>query len=262
MVRMLRAFVNYLYKRKYITESFSQELIKPKVHKKPFDYIAPVIVEKIIDAGTLVGDHDNARNIKIKVEMRIGLKFMLRTGLRISELINMNGNDLFLYDDPPTFYVNSKGGTRDLLPLPIDMITELIRRIQHKRVFSITEKTCNLVLSRGTKRLGINARLANHSLRHIFATNLVKNGVPLQIISRLMRHSSIEITDKTYTHLNVVDLSLAINSSQTVVREGLTVSQTFDNIEAAISQTGIVKDKRFRMEVNRNLNEIVIRIKN
>ena len=45
-----------------------------------------------------------------------------------------------------------------------------------------------------------------HSCRHLFATTLVKAGVPLAKISKILGHSSIEITIRVYTHLFPVDL--------------------------------------------------------
>lgn len=260
LVRVMRAFVNFLYKHKYIEENFAQELAKPKVPRKEFDYVDPETVEKIIIAGTEPSPYDNDRNRKIKVEMRACLRFILRTGLRINEAITLKGSDLNLFDNPPTFWVISKGGNREILPLPKDMIDELKTRLDKERVFEVTEKTCNEVLQRGAKALGLPVKLTNHSLRHIFASNLVKNRVPIQMVSRLLRHSSVEITDKTYTHLDVNDLSLILNSNQTVVEKGLTPEQVFMNIEQAIKSTGIDRDNRFTISFKKGDNLLGFRI--
>jgi len=254
LVRVMRAFVNFLYKHKYIEENFAMDLAKPKVPRKEFDYVDPEIVEKIIIAGTERSKFDNERNWLIKVEMRACLRFILRTGLRINEAITLKGSDLNLYDNPPTFWVHSKGGNRELLPLPKDMLPELEVRLNKERVFEVTEKTCNEVLQRGAKALGLPVKLTNHSLRHIFASNLVKHGVPIQMVSRLMRHSSVEITDKTYTHLNVSDLSMVLNNQEIVVN-GLTAEQIFNNIEQAVKNSGIEKDNRFRLSIEKT-NEL------
>lgn len=250
IIKNLRAFVNFLYKYKYIEENFSQELIKPKIPRREFDYVDPETVEKIIIAGTEVGIGDRPRSKKIKVETRAALRFLLRTGLRITELLTLKGSDLNLYDNPPTFWVLSKGGNREILPLPKDMLEELKDRQKNKRVFEVTKETCNDVLQRGAKALGLPVRLTNHSLRHIFASNLVKNKVPVQMVSRLMRHSSVEITDKTYTHLDVNDLSLILNSNQTIVSNGLTPKQVFENIAQAVKNTGVDRYERFTLKVD------------
>ena len=262
LVRVLRAFVNFLYNYKYIKENFSKELIKPKVPNKEFEYVEPKKVEEIIIAGTEYSVHDNERNRKIKDEMRAALRFILRTGLRINELISLKGSDLNLDDNPATFWVISKGGNRDVLPLPKDMLDELKIRSNNDRLFEVTATTCNLVLQRGAKKLGIKIKITNHTLRHIFATYLDKNKVTPQFTQRLMRHSSIEITNRYYTHLDLQDLSLAVNSAQGVVVNGLTPVQMFDNVEIAVSQTGIKNDNRFNCMIERtqDAKEMVIRI--
>ncbi|MGA2911464.1 MAG: tyrosine-type recombinase/integrase [Candidatus Levyibacteriota bacterium] len=260
LVRVLRAFVNFLNNNDYTKDNFAHQIVKPKIPKREFDYIDPEIVEKIILAGTEYGVMDNSRNRAIKDEMRAGLRFILRTGLRINELITLKGSDLNIYDNPPTFWVLSKGGNRELLPLPKDMLEELKKRLNYDRLFSVTRETCNFVLKRGARKLGITTKLTNHSLRHIFASNLVKNGVPIQMVSRLMRHSSVDITDKTYTHLNVNDLALVLNSKQKIIVGGLTVDEVFDNVESAILQTGIKEDKRFALDIKVENNMLQIKV--
>ena len=263
VIKNLRAFVNFLYKRGYLNENFSSELTKPKVPKREFNYVDPEVVEKIIFAGTKYSEFDNARNRAIKDDMRAGLRFILRTGLRINELVTLKSSDLNLYDDPPTFWVSSKGGNRDLLPLPKDMVDELKTRQQNSLVFKVTSKTCNDVLKRGAEALELPVALTNHSLRHIFASNLVKNKVPIQMVSRLLRHSSVDITDKTYTHLNVSDLSLILNSSQSIIINGLTHEQIFTNVEQVVRDTGIEIDNRFNLKIikDNNLLQITLQAK-
>lgn len=51
-----------------------------------------------------------------------------------------------------------------------------------------------------------------HDLRHTCATNLLKAGVPLAHVSRILRHSGIRITADTYGHLEVEDLRAALGS--------------------------------------------------
>src|SRR5258706_5800996 len=51
IIKYLRAFVNFLHKYEYIEKNFAQELMKPKVPRKDFDYVNPEAVEKIIIVG-------------------------------------------------------------------------------------------------------------------------------------------------------------------------------------------------------------------
>jgi site-specific recombinase XerD len=122
VIKNLRAFINFLFERGYIQENFSKKLIKPKVIREPLRLPSEVDAEKCILIGTKPGKYDNARNIKIKAETRLCLQFVLRTGLRILEALNLRGSDLSPFDDQPSFQVRSKGGKILLPPLPQDMI--------------------------------------------------------------------------------------------------------------------------------------------
>jgi integrase len=51
-----------------------------------------------------------------------------------------------------------------------------------------------------------------HDLRHSCATNLLKAGVPLQHVQRILRHSSIRVTVDIYGHLGVEDLRAAVEA--------------------------------------------------
>lgn len=260
--RMFRALTNFLFKRGYITENFASDIVKPKVPKKDYPDISQEVVDKIIEAGVEVGSGDRKRSKFYKEEARLALHFILRTGLRISETLQLKGSDFSLYGDPPSFKVHSKGGDIDTMPLPRDVIDTLSKRLENPKVFATSEKLCNLILDRGVKKLGLtlNSKLTCHSLRHIFATTQVRNKVTPQYLASLMRHSSIEITNKYYTHLNLVDLSLVINS-QPIVREGLKENEIFDMVTAAIKSTGVDNDKRYILTMKKKENAFQVTVK-
>lgn len=258
-IKNIKALAAFLYKRKYMKINIAPDIASPKQHKDPLRLVSPDIAEKIIIAGTDIGKGDRSRSIRIKKETQLALRFILRTGLRISEIQKLRGEDLNLNDDPPTFFVHSKGGDMELMPFPRDMVEELKDRRDRERVFEITQETCNDVLQRGAKILGITQRMTNHTLRHIFATSSLKNGIPLPVVSRLLRHDNIGITDEVYTHYDISDLSFALNN-QPIIRQGLTADEMFDTVERAIKQTGIVKDKRFKSELSREKDTLVIKL--
>ncbi|WP_298342647.1 site-specific integrase [Ferrimicrobium sp.] len=52
-----------------------------------------------------------------------------------------------------------------------------------------------------------------HELRHLAASLLLSQGVPMPVISRVLGHSSTAVTDTIYAHLAVEDLRVAIDSS-------------------------------------------------
>ena len=65
-------------------------------------------------------------------------------------------------------------------------------------------------LERFYKRNGIPNKKF-HAYRATFCTNLCKNGVPIQVASKILGHSSIEVTAKYYTSININEMSEAIS---------------------------------------------------
>lgn len=68
------------------------------------------------------------------------------------------------------------------------------------------------MLNNMLKQLGI-AHIGIHSLRHTFATNLIHHDVDVKVVSKLLGHSSVNITYNTYVHTNMDD---AISAVQTL----------------------------------------------
>jgi len=257
-VRILRATVKFLYSRDFIKEDFSLQIPYPKIHKKPLEIVPAELAEKIIIAGTKVGPGDNCINIKRKKEYRQALRFILRTGLRNRELRDLKGKDINLEEE--TFFVRSKSGNIDVLPIPRDMLNELRKRKNKVQLFKVTAKTLNSSLERGAKRLGVSSKIRTHTLRHIFCTSLLKRGVPIQIVSRLMRHASVTLTDSVYSHYQIDDLSLALNSRHPLIVSGLSVVEVFNTFFKTLNSLELSKDKRFRYELKRSKKELRVKL--
>jgi len=257
IIKNLRAFVNFLYERSYISENFSKKLIKPKVIRPPLRLPSEIDTERCIIAGTEPGVGDNERNKRIKAETRLCLQFILRTGLRISEALNLKGQDFTPYDDQPAFQVRSKGGKISLLPIPADMISEMKLRMRKQRVFETTEKTCNKNLKDGMKKLDIKIPLTCHKLRDIYSLSRLRRGNSLQLVSRTLRHSSVAITDKFYSDYVLDDLVSTINDSP-LIKHALPTDQLISKAIEAFQKV-IGSDLRVGVEIN-NDNQGNVRI--
>jgi site-specific recombinase XerD len=227
IIKNLRAFVNFLYDREYISENFSKKLIKPKLIRAPLRLPSEIDAERCIIEGTEAGVGDNARNKRIKIETRLCLRFILRTGLRISEALNIKGEDLSPFDEQPSFQVRSKGGRISRLPIPEDMIIKMKQRVNRVRVFEATEKTCNKNLRDGITKLKIPYTLTCHKLRDIYSLSRLRRGNSLQIVSRTLRHSSVAITDKFYSDYVLNDLVDTVNDSP-LIESSLTKAQLIE----------------------------------
>jgi len=258
-LRAIKAFINFLYKREYISKNFSNEIVTPKVLRKKLDIVPAEVAEKVILTATEPAENSNCVSKQSKHTQRIALRFVLRTGLRASELLKLKREDI--NPEEGVFTVQSKGGNIDVLPLPQDMVGELKNLKKGDSLFNIASETLNVALKRGSKELGVKPYLTLHTLRHIFCTTLLKSGVSLQVVSRLMRHSSVKITDSVYSHYNINDLKLALNSRHPLIRKSLSVPDVFSNIERKISNMKLKEDKRFVTNIERSSSEFTLRVK-
>lgn len=258
-VRTLQAAIRWLYKGRYIPKDFAGELVKPRLKRKEVQIVPAERAQEIILAGTKPGEWDHKKHCKVKADMRAALLFILRTGLRMRELMDLRPCDFNL--ETKTYTVQSKSGNQDILPIPEDMIPEIRNRLKDKRVFPVCSKTMNLALRRGCKKLGVTVNVHVHTLRHIFCTSLGLAGLPVQKTSRLMRHSSIKLTDAVYSHYCIEDLSQALNAYHPLISRGLTKEQAFEIVESAVRATAVSKDSRFQLTVDKTDDEITIKLK-
>lgn len=218
IVKNVRAFVHYLFKRKYIPENFALELEKPKVIRKPLKLVSEQQAYDMILAGTEPGPGDNSRNARIKAESRQCLLLFLFSGLRVKEGLELKGDDLLPYDDEPSMYITSKGGKTSLMPIPSNMVEEMKLRVKKRRVFETTRETLNKHLKDGGKKLGIPIIITCHRLRDIYSLTRLRRKQPLPLVSRTLRHSSVLITDKYYSDYVLTDLVPVVNDSALIIK--------------------------------------------
>ena len=172
------------------------KLIRPRREKKLPVILSPQETKSIIEV---------TKNIKHKAILMMGYS----SGLRISEVINLRITDIDSKRMQVRIYLGK--GKKDrytlLSPTALDLL-----RIYYKTnlpnfwLFEGWERkqysgtSIRKILSRSCKKAGIEKRVTYHSLRHCFATHLLEQGVSLQIIQKLLGHSSIKTTS-VYLHV-------------------------------------------------------------
>lgn len=255
-LKYLKAFGNWLVKRRYQEHNFARFIESPKVPKKHLQFCTAEVAEEVILAGTKIEGSSKTR--KSRIEQREALQMLLRTGLRVSELVKLKGTDINF--DNETFQVLSKGGNQDILPLPRDLIPMLKERAGNGRLFKVDKKVLRLSLARGSQIMKVKPKLRPHSLRHIFCTSLLRQGLALQKVSRLMRHASVQLTDSVYSHYIIDDLKIGLNSYHPVIRQQLEPLEVFKQLDELIESSGIKGDDRFLVNVSQDTNNLHISI--
>ena len=145
------------------------------------------------------------------------LETLYGSGLRVSELINLNISNIF--NNENLIKVIGKGKKERLVPLgnySKQYINLYIKKYRSKLNVSSASSDILFLNRRGSKisremiyliikdivnTSGIKKSISPHTFRHSFATHLLENGADLKVIQVLMGHESITTTE-IYTHLD------------------------------------------------------------
>ena len=149
------------------------------------------------------------------------LELFYSSGLRLSELVNLNKNDINF--DDGTITVIGKGNKERVVPVG-SFATKAIKKWLkiRKNISDLTSETEILFLSQNAKKLtsraiqyrlkfwaikqGIPENIHPHLLRHSFASHLLQSSQDLRAVQELLGHANISTT-QIYTHLDFQHLS-------------------------------------------------------
>jgi integrase/recombinase XerD len=205
----LKSFFKYLIFEKYRDDLPTQWLEAPKIGRKLPDTLSVQEVELILDAVDL-SKKEGHRNKAL-------LETLYGSGLRVSELINLQKSDI--YEKEKLLRVTGKGNKQRLVPLgdyALQQINIYLDEFQKKQSIQkgyenfvflnrrgkpLTRNMIFLIVKKTTKMAGIQKTVSPHTFRHSFATHLLENGADLRTIQVLLGHESITTTE-IYTHID------------------------------------------------------------
>lgn len=190
---VIRSFIKFLYSKNLID-------IRPEAIEIP----RTVEVEaNFLDEEEQFALIKSARNLRDKALIMT----ILSSGLRASEILNLKEDDLYRRS---LIVSRGKGGKPRVTF--IDPLTEKsIREYHHKRevdsvfVFTssfgkpLSRQYLSRMISETALRAGIKKRVSAHTLRHSFATNMLRKGARIEDVQPLMGHSNISTT-RLYMH--------------------------------------------------------------
>jgi integrase/recombinase XerD len=216
----IRGFYRFAYGEGIIPVDVAAQLDLPRQPRLLPETLTVGEVERLLDAIDPDLDPDGSRQATIDLRDRALLELLYAAGLRISEALGLDREDLSL--DGAFVRVVGKGDRERLVPIGDVAIGWLRRWLSgpwaawlarspslHGRggpVF-VTERGRRLArqqawatVKRASVRAGSGDRVSPHTLRHSFATHLLEGGADLRVVQELLGHASISTT-QLYTHV-------------------------------------------------------------
>lgn len=199
-IASIKSLFHYLFKEGRIQEDISEKLKAPKIEKKLPEVLTTEEVNRLLDqprGGSLKEVRDRAM-----------LELLYATGIRVSELIGLNVNDVNLQ----VGYIIIRDAHKErVVPFGAPAKRALVEYLRNARVQLLSDTTSDVLfancqgqpMSRQgfwkivkyyAKKAGITSDITPHTLRHSFAAHLVENGADLRSVQEMLGHSDISTT--------------------------------------------------------------------
>jgi integrase/recombinase XerD len=208
LMETLKQFHRFLLSENYLASDPTANLVPPRIPAKLPSNLTLEDVDRLLNAVRGTSERE--------VRNRAMIELLCATGLRVSELVNLNLENV----DTSLGYVRvvGKGNKERIIPVGKTALMYLAAYLQmRKRNRRISPDQKGLFLSRLGKKMsriefwrqlknyalqaGIDRHITPHVLRHSFATHLLSRGADLRFVQEMLGHSSITTT-QIYTHVD------------------------------------------------------------
>lgn len=196
----IRSFYQFLVKNKKVKQDPTSHIQSPKIEKRVPSVLTAQEVELLLDQPKdvdLKGTRDKAM-----------LEFAYATGMRVTEIISLDIDDVKLDEGYVVCHSGSKQRNIPLGTLSLKALKEyieearpvLIRDESVKALFvnvngqRLTRQGFWKIVKYYKEQAHITKDITPHVLRHSFATHLLQNGADLKAIQTMLGHSDISST--------------------------------------------------------------------
>lgn len=210
----LRSFLKYLSKRDI--KSLAPEKIElARQPERSVEFLEIEELVRLLDAP--VQGKKGGEFSLVRLRDKAILEMLFSTGLRVSEIANLEIESVNLKRDE--FTVRGKGDKPRIIFLSDDarqwIKAYLTKRqdmsphlfVSHDRAKKrrddsgpLTPRSIERIVKKYGKTAGITKKITPHTMRHTFATDLLRNGADLRSVQAMLGHASITTT-QVYTHV-------------------------------------------------------------
>jgi integrase/recombinase XerC len=211
----LRTFFKFLLRAGILKENPASIVSTPRLEKHVPSFLT------IDEMFALLNMPDGAKPAGLRDKAI--LEILYSSGLRVSELVEMNEDDLDL--NLGIIKVMGKGKKERIVPIGSKAIEALNNYLNNRKRLSkyplpsslnpplllnqrggrLTTRSVARIINRYIEQCGLLKNISPHSLRHTFATHMLDAGADLRAIQELLGHVSLSTTQK-YTHVSISKL--------------------------------------------------------
>ena len=207
-IASLKSMFGFLVMEQVLENNPTANVGSPKIGRSLPDPLTFDEIERLLSIPASLDSPEGLRDLAM-------LDLLYATGMRVSELTALDVSDVDLVDE--SVRCKGKGGKERIVPIHPDAVGLVDLYIQdsrpelagekeqpalflNRRGNRLTRQGLWLILKKYTEEAGLNGRVTPHTLRHSFATHLLRGGAPLRHVQELLGHASITTT-QIYTHL-------------------------------------------------------------
>ena len=204
----LRSFYGFLLKKKLIKAIPTNKINMPKIEKK-----APMVLTS--DEVEILLSQPKSNDLK-GIRDKAMLEFAYATGMKVSEIINLDLKDVNLVD---SYVVCNEGYSKRVVPLGRISKEALVEYLDNSRPYLLKTEDekplfVNIMGNRLTRQgfwkiikqyqeqAHIDKEITPHVLRHSFATHLLQNGADMRAVQTMLGHTDIA---STQVYMKLID---------------------------------------------------------
>lgn len=205
-IASLKSFYTYLFASGFVKSNPAKNISPIKSQRK----LPQILTSKEVDVFLEQPDCSDYKGIRDKAM----LELLYATGIRVSELINLDLNNVNLYAS--MIRCESRGKER-LIPMYPSAVRALAHYVDHVRpqmvenqdeqalFVNVTGRRMSRqgfwkIIKHYQEKAGIKKEITPHTLRHSFAAHLLENGADLRSIQEMLGHADISST-QIYTQV-------------------------------------------------------------
>ena len=216
----LKSFFNYYYRKEAIQNNPAALLLLPKVPDKEIIRLEPdevALLLDVVESGEKLSKRQAVFHEKNKIRDLALMTLLLGTGIRVSECVGLDLNDVDLNNSG--IRIHRKGGKEVVVYFGEEVEDALLPYLeQRKRIIAADGSENALFLSLQNRRISVRAvenlvkkysqtvtslkKITPHKLRSTYGTSLYRETGDIYLVADVLGHTDVNTTKKHYAALD------------------------------------------------------------